>query len=707
MRAARDIKDAKSVEKRDKTEATTCKSDVFLLEMRADKLRKYRPPTSKLPRQIRRPSLSNGSKVSEEKIQKVIESNRVPQQIIKRYEYKSVDETICKLATKLELNQLVAQKTMLVEKLLVAVTVGAENAIDSKMIEEVDKTFSNNGPSLSRLPSFMGVVDRCLHLHKLLCETKEKLNKADIQNNKLLKEANARVLAPIAKGVFPPSANSSNSKNNDTTTNNNNNNKKKNNNNNNNNSNLESRKEEEKKQLIMEESQGSKDEEILNELKVKHENEIKELNKKLSNLEKQRKAAVTSIRAMTNTVKAHETHISDLENKLKNEMNRNNNNKLLQEQEQQEEDNRNNERNNQNEKEYKLKLAEKGTQITELNAKLKALGVKYDTMKKEFDVKNEHCDTYKKQLEKLDSKLQKEMEKNQIIFDSNDKMTNETNQYKDQLDNANIQIEKLEQKLTNVESEFESTKLELKSTSDDYQKLLETLQESLNERQKSSQHEEELRLLKIELKDMKEKWTTRENELIEAGVNTLAREKQFEKERNEALKELERIKVQLKTAVEVPKIIERLSKESSERYHNMVSEQSKELSKLRQQMSVDEMTIKSLNEEIKILKKQIQELTDSRGAALMKASGMSRTEFEDTFEAVMREEFDAMRAAYEKRLTMKQHEMDKIKRTCNKEVRDAIDSSKQKLVRLEMATRRKDAEIESLTEKILGSSKQN
>ena len=88
---------------------------------------------------------------------------------------------------------------MLVEKLLVAVTVGAENAIDSKMIEEVDKTFSNNGPSLSRLPSFMGVVDRCLHLHKLLCETKEKLNEADIQNNKLLKEANARVLAPKEK----------------------------------------------------------------------------------------------------------------------------------------------------------------------------------------------------------------------------------------------------------------------------------------------------------------------------------------------------------------------------------------------------------------------------------------------------------------------------------------------------------------------------
>ena len=120
-------------------------------------------------------------------------------------------------------------------------------------------------------------------------------------------------------------------------------------------------------------------------------------------------------------------------------------------------------------------------------------------------------------------------------------------------------------------------------------------------------------------------------------------------------------------------------------------------------MSADEMLIKSLNEEIKILKQQIQDLTDSRGSALIKASGMSRTEFEDTFEAVMREEFDAMSNAYEKRLSMKQNEMDKIKRTCNKEVRAAIDSSKQTLVRLEMSLRRKDAEIESLTNKILKS----
>ena len=125
------------------------------------------------------------------------------------------------------------------------------------------------------------------------------------------------------------------------------------------------------------------------------------------------------------------------------------------------------------------------------------------------------------------------------------------------------------------------------------------------------------------------------------------------------MKEVDRLKIQLKTAVEVPKRIERLSKESSERYHNMVSEQMKEISKLKQQILVDESSITNLNEEIKILKKQIQDLTDSRGSALVKASGMSRSEFEDTFEAVMREEFDAMRAAYEKRLTTKQHEMEK------------------------------------------------
>ena len=88
-----------------------------------------------------------------------------------------------------------------------------------------------------------------------------------------------------------------------------------------------------------------------------------------------------------------------------------------------------------------------------------------------------------------------------------------------------------------------------------------------------------------------------------------------------------------------------------------------------------------MNEEIKILK-QIQDLTDSRGG-FGKSKWNVAQEFEDTFEAVMREEFDAMRAAYEKRLTTKQHEMEKIKRSCNKEVREAVDMSKQNLIRLE------------------------
>ena len=150
---------------------------------------------------------------------------------------------------------------------------------------------------------------------------------------------------------------------------------------------------------------------------------------------------------------------------------------------------------------------------------------------------------------------------------------------KERLNNAGLEIETLEQKVLDIESNFETTKVELENTNDDYQKLLETYQETLNERQKDFMYKDEIAQLKKELKEAQDKWVSRENELIEAGVNTLAREKQFEKERNEALKEVDRLKIQLKTAVEVPKRIERLSKESSERYHNMVSKQMK-ISKL-------------------------------------------------------------------------------------------------------------------------------
>ena len=104
---------------------------------------------------------------------------------------------------------MVSTNTALVERLLVAVTGGAESEINSTTIEEVDKTFANDGPSLSRLPSFLSVVDRCLHLHRLLCETKGKLTKSELQIEKLLKEANNRVLLPIAKDVFPQTSVSS------------------------------------------------------------------------------------------------------------------------------------------------------------------------------------------------------------------------------------------------------------------------------------------------------------------------------------------------------------------------------------------------------------------------------------------------------------------------------------------------------------------
>ena len=59
-----------------------------------------------------------------------------------------------------------------------------------------------------------------------------------------------------------------------------------------------------------------------------------------------------------------------------------------------------------------------------------------------------------------------------------------------------------------------------------------------------------------------------------------------------------------------------------------------------------------------------------------------------------------MRAAYEKRLEGKRSEIETIKRSCNREVREAIEKSKAGVVRMDMTVRRKEAEIEHLLEQL-------
>ena len=115
LRAAK----AAKLQKRDNTKITTYKSDVFLLEARADKLRRYRgpnPPKMVLRPNVKRHGVGKGSgNATEKQIDDIIDGNKQPTAVVKRYEYASVNETACSLATDLELKQLIQDKTVLVE----------------------------------------------------------------------------------------------------------------------------------------------------------------------------------------------------------------------------------------------------------------------------------------------------------------------------------------------------------------------------------------------------------------------------------------------------------------------------------------------------------------------------------------------------------------------------------------------------------------
>ena len=75
---------------------------------------------------------------------------------------------------------------------------------------------------------------------------------------------------------------------------------------------------------------------------------------------------------------------------------------------------------------------------------------------------------------------------------------------------------------------------------------------------------------------------------------------------------------------------------------------------------------------------------------------MKPDEFEDTFEAVMREEFDAMRSAYEDKLKTLKDNVTKMKYQVEKEIREMEEAGRSRLIGLKQDVMRKDAQIRVL-----------
>lgn len=677
LRAAK----AAKLQKRDNTKITTYKSDVFLLEARADKLRRYRgpnPPKMVLRPNVKRHGVGKGSgNATEKQIDDIIDGNKQPTAVVKRYEYASVNETACSLATDLELKQLIQDKMVLVENLLVAATKGTEAAINSKAIEDVDKTFAAGSPSLSRLPSYMGVIDRCLHLHKLLCQTKDALD-ASLSREKKLVEQNRSMPAPAANvfpsdsqrrdaGEAPASARSSGET-------------------------PESNPANGKVEAL--ESELEKWKSVVKEMKSEHLKELENSSNKGSEaFQKKLKSVVEGYESDTKKIQARLATVEMGSSKKDSEI-------------------------------ESLKAANK-TLKEDFAIAQKELEIALGKLSKASNGSNDHAQEIQAVKDKLVALEKAGETKDERVKDleletttlnvSKASLQKELQLALDSLQAATANRDKLQEELKSYVDDQQSKAEGETKQAEEFMKRIEELNAELvsvrEAAAKYDQVDEMVVKLRIEMMDKESKWKQREKELVDAGIATLAREKELETSRDDAVKKANdllqshnesvgKLKTKLRAAEAVPARIERMSKDASSRYHEMVGQLQLQISKMKQQSSVDEGTMKSLKEEASILRKQIDDISQSRADAAMRASGLSKQEFEDTFEAVMREEFDAMRAAYEKRLEGKRSEIETIKRSCNREVREAIEKSKAGVVRMDMTVRRKEAEIEHLLEQL-------
>ena len=107
-----------------------------------------------------------------------------------------------------------------------------------------------------------------------------------------------------------------------------------------------------------------------------------------------------------------------------------------------------------------------------------------------------------------------------------------------------------------------------------------------------------------------------------------------------------------------------------------------------------------LEEERDALSKRVGAMQDQVRQLTMDAKGMNAAEFEDTFEAVMREEFDAMRNAYEGKLKALQADASKQRNAHDKSVRDVQKELRSKMVTLRTDVMRRDATIAQMRKEI-------
>jgi len=160
--------------------------------------------------------------------------------------------------------------------------------------------------------------------------------------------------------------------------------------------------------------------------------------------------------------------------------------------------------------------------------------------------------------------------------------------------------------------------------------------------------------------------------------------------------EMKRMKKRLDAAESLPSQLRDMLSKHAEKDAREEEHTANAMKELKRERDTLNDTVKETAKERDALMERIAGMQDQVRNMTMKAKKMNADEFEDTFEAVMREEFDAMRSAYEEKLKMIKDQVTKCRYASDRDIKEMEKKTRAKIVSLNTKIMRQEAQIKVL-----------
>eukprot|EP00946_MAST-07B_sp_MAST-7B-sp1_P000625 g625.t1 len=233
--------------------------------------------------------------------------------------------------------------------------------------------------------------------------------------------------------------------------------------------------------------------------------------------------------------------------------------------------------------------------------------------------------------------------------------------------------------------------------------------ECKEQRTRSDHSEAQLLLLKEELERVRADHTKMQTSAIsqealreaEARAQTATeRAKEAESTVAALQQEMKRLNGRVSTAEALPNRLREEIRSAAEKNFKQLERVEADALQVRELLREETSKSALIEKERDDLASRVREMQSQVRKLTMDAKGMNAEEFEDTFEAVMREEFDAMRNAYEGKLKALKADSSKQRNIHEKSLRDAQKDMRSKMVTLKTEVMRRDAMIAQMREEI-------